>query len=87
MNSRQNLAWGLTKAAGIFLLWNALDSFFTILQSSIAPTASYQGRMVLEASGLIYSVIAKGFACGVLGIYLLVSGRILMRLMGQDDNE
>lgn len=83
MNSRQNIAWGLTKAAGIFLLWTALESFFTILQSTVAATASYQGRMILEASGLIYSVVAKGFVCGVLGIYLLASGRLLMRLMGQ----
>jgi hypothetical protein len=84
MNSRQNIAWGLTKAAGMLLLWNALNSFFTILQNTLMATAANQGRLLSEASGLMSGWVAEGFICGVLGIYLLVSGRILMRLMGQD---
>ena len=83
MNTRYNTAWGLTKAAGLFLLWNALDYFFSLLQNTLLLSAAMPADAMAKSSSVLAGFVVEGFISGVLGIYLLVSGRILMMLMGQ----
>lgn len=86
--TKKQLAWLIVRVIGVFSLYNALKYAFIVFENVMMTSNIDNGNVLLEkGAGLISGWIVEGIVYLLIGLYLIIDGRVLFNLFNRESNE
>ena len=86
--TKKQLAWLFVKVFGACSLFNSLRLAFIVFENVMMASNVSNGKALLsQGAGLILGWIIESIVYFIIGIYLLLNGRILFYLFNRESDE
>ena len=86
--TKKQLAWLIVRFIGVCSLFNSLRFAFIILENVMMTSKADMGKVLLEqGAGLIAGWFIEAIVYFIIGVYLLLNGKILFNLLNRESDE